>query len=52
MNERENDMLCEFCDQEKPDVTEQIDPYRHEMWGEEVLILICDGCLVERVLSI
>lgn len=37
-------MICEFCDKEKPDVEERVDPFAFELHNEEWRVLICDDC--------
>lgn len=40
-------MICERCNQIKPDVCERLDPYDLEINEEENLITVCDQCYEE-----
>jgi hypothetical protein len=45
-------MICEGCNKDKPDVEEVLDPYCLEINDEEVWIVVCGDCYIERALDI
>jgi len=45
-------LTCENCKEQKPDVCWQVDPYMHELHDDEELHLLCDECCYEIAMDI
>lgn len=43
---------CEQCDRADVHTEHQIDPYAHDLFGEETMMWLCDDCHEDRCLSI
>ena len=42
-------LTCDYCRKRKKDARVTIDPYRADVWDENIEVTICDNCYQERV---
>jgi hypothetical protein len=41
-------MICEYCEEDKPDVTETVDPFLADIYHDNSLHWLCGDCFGKR----
>lgn len=49
---KQENYICEHCDERKPDTVYRINPYIEEIGHEIVYEYICDDCYIQCVMDI